>query len=272
MSHSYEEIRAVAIDLLCGRAEGQLGNKQFESFKANIGTVLAERSQGQQSARYSSPGHGDELSFEDDQLADEVFWDLFRQGIITLGLNRSNQGFPWFRVSSFGKKVLEQNEPYFFHDLSSYEAAIRKVVPAIDDTIMLYAKEAKQAYMSGCLLSATVMIGVATEGAFLKMLDAIEQHATWEPTFRRVFEQKTVLQKLNKFLALAEQHLMRELPSEVKENFDSNFTGVMNMIRNARNESGHPSGKLISREECFVLLRLFIPCCKKIYDLIAFFK
>ncbi len=270
MSHSYEEIRAVAIDLLCGRARGRYGNEQFENFKANIGTVLAERRRGQRSARYS--GDGDELSFEDDRLADEVFWDLFRQGIITLGLDRSNQGFPWFRVSSFGKKVLEQNEPYFFHDVSSYEDAIHKAVPAIDETIMLYAKEAKQAYLSGCLLSATVMIGVATEGAFLKMLDAIEQNSTWSPTFKNVFNERTVLPKLNKFQALAEQHLMKLLPSDLKENFSTDFLGVLNMIRNARNESGHPSGKIIPREECFVLLRLFIPCCKKIYDLRAFFK
>lgn len=272
MSHSYEEIRAVAIDLLCGRAQGQLGNTQFESFKANIGTVLAERSQGQQSARYSSHGHGDELSFEDDQLADEVFWDLFRQGIITLGLNRSNQGFPWFRLSSFGKKVIEQSEPYFFHDLSSYEAAIRRVVPKIEDTTLLYVKEAMQAYMSGCLLSATVMIGVATEGAFLRLLDTIEQHSTWNPIFKNASEQRTVLQKLNKFRALADQHLMKQLPGDLKENFNTDFEGVVSMIRNARNESGHPSGKVIPREECFVLLRLFIPCCKKIYDLIAFLK
>ena len=272
MSHSYEEIRAVAIDLLCGRARGRYDNEQFESFKANIGTVLAERSQGQTGAMHAGYGNRDELSFEDDQLADEVFWDLFRQGIITLGLDRSSQGFPWFRVSSFGKKVLEQNEPYFFHDVSSYEDAIRKAVPAIDETIMLYAKEAKQAYLSGCLLSATVMIGVATEGAFLKMLDAIEQNSTWSPTFKNVFNERTVLPKLNKFQALAEQHLMKLLPSDLKENFSTDFLGVLNMIRNARNESGHPSGKIISRDECFVLLRLFIPYGKKIYDLRAFFK
>lgn len=270
--HSYEEIRAVAIDLLAERASGEYGNNQFTSFKANIASVLAARGQGDGQSRSSWGAEHGELSYQDDQLADEVFWDLLRQGIITLGLDRMNQGFPWFRVSSFGKRVIEQKEPYFFHDLSSYESAIRRAVPSVEDTILLYAKEAMQAYLSGCLLSAAVMIGVAVEGAFLRMVDSAEQNPTWNPTFKNAFEQRTVLQKLNKFLALAEQHLMKQLPSDVKENFNTNFTGVMNMIRNARNESGHPSGKIISREECFVLLRLFIPCCKKIYDLSAFFK
>ncbi len=269
-AHSYEEIRAIAVELLSGRVRGQFANNQIGHLKINIAECLAKR--GAQSSPSQAGYRGEpRLSGMDDQLADEVFWDLFRQGIVMLGLDAHNQGLPWFRVTSFGQKILQQGEPYFFHDLSSYEAAIRKAVPAIDDTILLYAKEAKQAYMSGCLLSATVMIGVATEGSFLKLLDTIEQHPTWSQPFKSVFEQKTVLQKLKKFLNIAEQQLMKSLPGSLKENFDTEFAGIMNMIRNARNEAGHPSGKIISREECFVLLRLFIPCAKKIHDLMQFF-
>lgn len=272
MDHSYEEIRAAALDLLSGRVRGPYESEQFTSFKANIAAVLASRSKGQQASGYSAYGSREELSHADDQFADEVFWELFRQGIIILGLDRSNQGFPWFRVSSFGAKVLKQEELYFFHDLSSYEAAIRRSVPAIDDNTLLYVKEAMQAHMSGCLLSAAVMVGVAIESAFLRLLDTVERNSTWNTTFKNVFEQRTILQKLNKFVALSEQHILKSLPSDVRENFDTDFVGILNMIRNCRNESGHPSGKIIPREECFVLLRLFIPCCKKIHDLMAFFK
>lgn len=270
--HSYEEIRAIAVDLLRGRLKTEYENESTERLKANIALFLAAKDRGENLSTLSIYGRQERLSHADEQLADEVFWDLFRQGIVILGLNSTNPGLPWFRVTSLGKQILEQGEPYFFHDLSSYEAAIRKAVPTIDDTILIYAKEAKQAYLSGCLLSATVMIGVATEGSFLKLLDTIEQHPTWGPTFKTVFEQTTVLRKLKKFLALAEQHLMKQLSGDLKENFDTDFVGVLNMIRNARNESGHPSGKVIPREECFVLLRLFIPCAKKIHDLIGFFK
>ncbi|HAN91877.1 MAG TPA: hypothetical protein DCQ33_07330 [Nitrospira sp.] len=272
MSSSYEEIRAAAIDLLSERVSADLSNDQFQSFKANIATVLQSRRPSSQPANHGTySSYNNNLSNADDGLADEVFWDLFRQGIIILGMNRNNPNFPFFRVSSFGKKLLAKEEPYFFHDVSSYESALRRFVPTIDDAILLYVKEAMQAYMSGCSLSATVMIGVATEGAFLKLLDTIEQNPEWNDVFKNTFEQKTMLKKLNKFLALAEQHLMKKLPSGIKENFESDFAGILNMIRNYRNESGHPSGRIISREECFVLLRLFIPCCKKIYDLLNFF-
>ncbi len=269
--HAYEEIRSVAIDLLSGRIHGERNNEQLSGLKHNIGCALAARD-GVNPTASNSYGRQGTLSYADSELADEVFWDLFRQGIVILGLDDHNQGLPWFRVSSLGKKLIEQGEPYFFHDLSSYEAVIRKAVPVIDGTILLYAKEAMQAYLSGCLLSATVMIGVAAEGLFLKLLDLIEQHATWGQTFKNVFEQRTILPKLNKFINLAEQHLMKVLPSEVKENFNTELVGIQNMIRNARNEAGHPSGKVISRDECFVLLRLFIPYAKKIHDLSGFFR
>jgi hypothetical protein len=33
----------------------------------------------------------------------EIFWDLFRQGVITLRLNDNNPQWPWFRLSRFGQ-------------------------------------------------------------------------------------------------------------------------------------------------------------------------
>ena len=61
------------------------------------------------------------------------------------------------------------------------------------------------------------------------------------------------------------------LPDEIKENLDTNLDGIMNTIRNFRNDSGHPSGNRISREQCYVNLNLFVPYCKKAYQLIDFF-
>ena len=54
--------------------------------------------------------------------------------IIISGLNDANPDFPFFRVTSFGKKLLSGEQPYFFHDLSSYEKVIKDEVPDIDNT------------------------------------------------------------------------------------------------------------------------------------------
>lgn len=205
-----------------------------------------------------------------------MFWDLFRQGIITIGLNdvKGNREFPWFRVSSHGKKILENQNVYFFHDISSYEAVIKRQVPDIDDVTLIYLKEAMQSFYSGCYLSSSVMLGVASEHTFLKLLEKIENTGTYKLTFKKAFEERNISKKFEAFKNKLKKEMGNNnisLPNEIKENLDTNLDGILNTIRNFRNDSGHPSGNIISREQCYVNLNLFIPYCKKAYQLIDFF-
>ena len=61
-------------------------------------------------------------------LVRDVFWDLFRQGFITLGLNDSNPNWPWFRLSHFGERALKTQSPYRFHDTGSFIGLVRTEV------------------------------------------------------------------------------------------------------------------------------------------------
>ena len=264
MDHSYEELRSVVLDVLAGREHTSYDPTQYEHLKISAAEVLRGRELNQ---RVSNA----RLSPHDSELFLELFWDLFRQGIITLGLNDSNREFPWFRITSFGKNLLAGSDPYFFHDLSSYEKVIKDAVPNIDDITLTYLKEAMQAFMSGCLLSSSVMLGVATEHTFLNLLDIVIANPAHGSLFSSVAKERSILPKLNKFKKILDANMVI-LPSNVKEDLDTNFSGIISMIRNFRNESGHPSGKIISREQTYVLLHLFIPCCKKIYQLMDVFK
>lgn len=256
MEHSYEEIRRVIINLLIGRRRASWGINQFENLRLSVEDIFKEE--------------GSHLSRTDNEIFREVFWDLFRQGIITLGSNDANREFPFFALSSKGRQILEHQDPYFFHDVSSYEKVIRDAIPAIDDVTLIYLKEAMQSYLSGCVLSSSVMLGVAIEHSFYCLLDTIEENEQYQQKFKNVFEERTILRKLNKCSNIL-QTMKKDLPSDVNEDLDTNFFGIVSMIRNFRNESGHPSGNLISREQCYILLHLFIPCCKKIYQLVDFF-
>jgi hypothetical protein len=115
------------------------------------------------------------------------------------------------------------------------------------------------------------MLGVATEHTFLLLLDIVEKSPTHRKTYASVLTERTVLHKFNKFRNILEQNA-KVLPSEIKEDFDTHFAGVLSVIRTFRNQSGHPTGKIIDREQTFVLLHLFIPYCKKLYQLMAYFK
>lgn len=267
MTHSFEEIRSVALDILAGREQVQWAPTQYQNLMTDIGEVFARREGKIQ------PGHfGATYALEpvDRERFLEVFWDLFRQGVITLGSDDSNRNFPHFRVSELGKKVADSESLYFFHDVSSYENAIKSEVQNIDPVTLIYLKESMQAFRSGCILSSTVMLGVATEHTFLLLLEKIQDSPTHKSTYKTASEQRTILQKVNKFKNILDQH-QNALPSDVKEDLDTHFMGILSIIRNFRNKSGHPSGQVIDREQAFVLLQLFIPYCKKLYKLMEFF-
>ncbi len=262
MDHSYEELRQAAIAVLTGKVTTQYGAAQYANFKIGVAMAL-----GAERASSSEPS----LSRADADAFLEVFWDLFRQGIITLGLDDSNREFPFFRLSAFGERVLKNESAYFFHDLSALETRVNKEIPNIDETTLLYLKESLQAFRSGCILSATVMLGVATEHTFLLLLEAIEGNPRHQPTFGSVTTARTILQRFNRFRNILNQEA-KSLPAAVKEDLDTNFAGILSVIPTFRNESGHPTGKIIDREQAYVLLQLFIPFCKKMYQLRDYFS
>lgn len=269
-NYSYEEIRNAAIDILAGRTK--INASHYENLKHGVGEVLIYKKIGKYPDQYID----EIMSRSNSDIFLEVFWDLFRQGIITLGLNdlKGNREFPWFRVSAHGKKILENQDVYFYHDVSSYEAVIKQQVPNIDPLTLLYLNEAMQSFYSGCYLSSSVMLGVASEYTFLKLLEKIETSGAYKSNFKKAFDERIISKKVEAFKNKLKQDMGNNkinLPSEIKENLDTNLDGIMNTIRNFRNDSGHPSGNIISREQCYVNLNLFIPYCKKTYQLIDFF-
>lgn len=273
MEHSYEEIRGAALDILAGREKTAYEPSQYESLSMGTAEVLARRKLGPEGVREKmlSGGYKPYLAGDDAEIFMEVFWDLFRQGIITIGYNDSNREFPFFRVSRFGSRLIQNQNVYFFHDVSTYENLILKDIPKIDQVTLIYLKEAMQAFRSGCILSSTVMLGVATEHTFLRLLEQLETSPTHSKTFKNVFSERTILQKVNKFKKALDQHI-KTFPTELKEDLDTHFLGIQSVIRTYRNQSGHPTGKIIDREQAYILLHLFIPYCRKIYALIEHFK
>ena len=263
MPHSYEEIRSVALDILLGREQIRPPATNFHTLVHEIAKVFARR-EGRQSELVR-------LDNQDSDISLELFWDLFRQGIITLGLNDLNPEFPHFRVTKFGKNIAEGHSTYFIHDVSSYEQIIRSEIPNVNDVTLLYLKEAMQAFYSGCILSSTVMLGVAAEHTFQLLLETIKNNIKHQTNFSSVFKENSILPKINRFRKVLEQY-NKILSPGIKEDLDTNFFGIQSIIRTFRNQSGHPTGKIIDREQAFVHLRLFIPYCKKSYQLMDYFR
>ena len=169
MSHSYEEIRSATFEVLSGRTSTSYSLDQYSHLKIEVGKVLDEYDKLPPKPPSSYPADS-ALTKEDAETLKEVFWDLFRQGILTLGKDELNNAFPFFRVTSYGVKAVREGDTYFISDTKVFEQRVKSEIPNIDDISILYLKESFQAFRSGCLISSAVMLGVAAEDLFQLLL------------------------------------------------------------------------------------------------------
>jgi hypothetical protein len=254
--HSYEELRDVVVDVLHQRLSG---NNQYNTLVENTARVLNERegSNANLGTGFAYQGSAAALHPRDRDTLLEIFWDLFRQGVITLGLNDNNPQWPWFRLSRFGESE-EARQPFRFHDTGSYIAMITKVVPDLLPAAKMYLEEAVAAFYSGCFLAATVMLGVAAEAEFLRLIDVANANGTIGKSFDQAKKERFIRAKIEAFRKGLAPHL-KTLPGTVTEDLDINLNAVQSIIRIARNEAGHPSGaRPPSREQCYVNLQIFV--------------
>ncbi len=276
MPHSYEEIRATTLDILANRIAFQYPIQrpppnQYEGLRVAIVETFARR-EGRLPKNQSIVMYQEVQSDRDDNdILLEVFWDLFRQGIITLGSSAGSPAFPHFRLSRIGQQIIESKEVYFFHDVLSYEQAIRKEVPNSHDITLVYLKEAVQAFYSGCVLSCSVMLALAAEHTFLLLFEVIEKNRFHSPTYKDVAKQKSIIAKISKFRSILLEKDLEALPQEIAADLDTCLSGIISIIRETRTQSGHPTGTIVHREQAFVSLRLFIPYSKKLYQLMNHF-
>jgi hypothetical protein len=114
--HSYEELRTLVIDELLART-----CQNFDELQEKVSQAILKRnSQWPRPPEETGMAYQDAVSYlhpYDSSTILEAFWDLFRQGVITLGKDVRNPGWPWFRLSRFGESIKSQSE-FRFHDTS----------------------------------------------------------------------------------------------------------------------------------------------------------
>jgi hypothetical protein len=259
--HSYEELRTFVIDELLART-----CDHFDVLQEKVSEAILERSNqplGETGAAH--PGAVANLHPNDRLTILEVFWDLFRQGVITLGKDVANPGWPWFRLSRFGENIKSQ-QSFRFHDTSSYIAMIKTYDPDISPDGVLYLEEAVASFYAECLLSASVMLGVAAEAEFLRVLDVTASSAQWQSIFASARKETFIRNKIKKFQAALAPH--QKNLREATQDLDTNLSMIQSVLRVARNEAGHPSGKPApTREQVYVNLQLFGPFSRQLASL-----
>jgi len=255
--HTYEEIREAVVSIILGNETLTYPPNQFGVLVDGVGEVFARRTArpGQPVNRHDQkPIHP-----HDAELVRDVFWDLFRQGFITLGLNNSNAEWPWFRLSHFGENALSRQTPYLFHDTGTYIALVKREVPDILARTTEYLSEAVATFYAGCLLASCVMLGVAAETEFLRLIDVSTNSTLHGTAFSSLKKDGFIRTKITKFHAAVRPILPALQPKAAFEDLETNLSLIQSVLRIARNEAGHPTSASPQREQVYVFLQLFVP-------------
>lgn len=256
MPASYEELRDATVACLLGET-GRTPPNQWLNLKFEVGIEMARR-RGEPTVTDPAP----RVTGSDAELLRDVFWDLFRQGHITMGLDDLNAQWPFFRISHFGHQALTHGTPYRFTDSSSYIRMVRQHAPDLDRLTRVYLEEAIGAFHAGCMLAACVMLGVAAEHRVELLISAAEKSLRLPGEFTSVSSERGILRRMRKLIALLQPHL-RAMPTDLREGLETHFHTIQEVIRVARNETGHPTGQLKDRQTVYVYLQLYAPFAAK---------
>lgn len=271
MSFTYDELRDAVLQILKEGGQDRQFPNQLSCLTFDVNMLLRDRYPTEEDKK---PGFqvipGDShINSEDKQNIRDIFYDLFRQGVISPG-NGNQEAFPFFHISRFGRETIESNELYFFYDMASYVNHVRSEIPDIHPDTLMYLKESMQAFRASCYFSSSVMVGVATEHTFLLLLESAIECSAWETLFKPIEKQKDLANKVEKFKVLLESGVT-DLPKDLKTDLDTQFSASLACIRTYRNQAGHPTGFKPSREKSYIAMQLFIPYCRKIYKLKSWF-
>jgi len=249
--------------------------RQIEDLLIAVGNLKPRDAPTQQSRqRFIADGRG-YLERGESALIDELIWSLIIQGVLAPGIDDSNRNLPFLHLTDYGRKCVEENK-ILPHDPDGYLVEFRKAVPMADTVTVEYLTESLQCFIRGLDRAAAVMLGAASEKSVLLLIDSCAASIA-DPTKRAATQAQ--IEKapsiFRKYEIFEKQYpaFKANLPKDLTENVDSLLRGVFDLIRNSRNDAGHPaSGGLVDRDTNYSHLRLFVPYCQRIYGLIGWFE
>jgi hypothetical protein len=251
------------------------GWNQASGLVRTVGLIKA-RSQGKNPNQSLQHYGGDQfLERGDATLLNEVIWSFIIQGILVPGLDDANQGWPFLRLTEYGRRCLAEDR-ILPHDPDGYLREFHKAIPNADPTMTEYLQESLQCYIHGLNRPSVVMLGCASEQAVLVLIESCAESIA-DPTTKIQFEKEVEkAQSIFRKYGVFERRLAAvkaNMPRPLTENLDSSLRGIFDLIRGARNDAGHPAnGAQIDRDSVYSHLRLFIPYAQRIYSLMAWFS
>lgn len=193
---------------------------------------------------------------------------LFNEGILAWGLDIHSQwDSPWFTITEYGESVLKGDPNP--HDPEGYIRQFKEKVPNPDPIVLMYLEESLQCFRNNNLLAASVMLGVASEATFDRFFETLHDYTTGpdKAKLEKIKERGSTKEKFDLTMKVVND-FKKYFPDELQDALETQIQGIFTLIRYQRNESGHPTGKRMTREEMYGYLLIFIMQARRFYQLV----
>lgn len=193
----------------------------------------------------------------------EAVWGLVADGLVYLDHEDQPSDTYWrWKLSAAGVRAVNGGawEPV---TMDRYLDRLRREAPGLDAIVLQYVEEALRAFNARCYLAAAVMVGVASERAFLLLAEAFAE-AVGEQASRLRTElgnpRSSQHRRYSEFRKLLD-HRRDRLPNDLVDPIA--LDGVAELLRVVRNDAGHPTGAEIDEDTARTQLLIAGPYLQK---------
>jgi hypothetical protein len=201
-------------------------------------------------------------------------WSLIRRGLVHLVFGRDSDPLHWKPgLTLAGTHYVKEGESSP-HDPDGFLARLKRKVPAISEVTFRYVQEAVRSFNQEVYLGATILIGVASEAAFLEMAEAFLKtlSGTELTNFERTLHGSSMFSaKFNEFRKKIEVR-KATLPEDFQDGMALHLDAIADLLRRQRNDAGHPTGKPVDKDDVRVALEMATTYLGKLYGLTAHFE
>jgi hypothetical protein len=151
-------------------------------------------------------------------------------------------------LTEWGEEYVRDGQPDVY-DPDGYLHGLGQDQP-LDDVERRYLSQASAAFRADLPDAAVVMLGAAGEHLLLRLADAIvAADVSGATKISKALHGPalTLLREVQKYL----EPRRKSLPRAASESFETDFSGVANLIRRSRNDAGHPALPSVGRDDSF---------------------
>ncbi len=210
----------------------------------------------------------------------EVINDLVSAGLVYVSF-ADNPGdlisdpARWILIPTERGEAYLADSDYVPEDKDDYLRRFLLDLPDASEVVRQYVDEALESYRNRCYLACAVLLGVASEAIFFEMAAALRGWPAGSVEDGKLAQQlesrNTPLGSILRVVRERIEARSSDLPDQLRDSLGVQMAAVVDLIRNFRNDAGHPSGSAVSRETCLASLIVFPTTVMRMLRLKAFF-